>query len=201
MTKIYSARPVQPPPPHREGKGYIVTAPGAQIKRVSKEPVPLGVMHTKRNSPTTYLTSLGYEHSLTLYVLDSASKRPLRSVKIETHDSVRGHTDRLGKLTLKLNHGSHQISLNGIGYAEAGAFTPTKVEFKPINFQIDLDSDETATIYTSGEIVQGEFHNPNNPHRTTKDLPLLLSENWQLLALVGGAGAIAYYLGSRTKGK
>lgn len=143
----------------------------------------------------------GSAFNLELNVFDAASERPIRAVEIES-GLTKGFTDRLGRLVLWLPRGKNLVVIEGSGYVEKGDFTPETVKFDPLRLEVDLDSDAIYTIYSSGEIVQGErrvLKVPDNPGHNSGELEAFLRDYWWAIGLVGATGLTMYYIGkSRT---
>ena len=144
-----------------------------------------------------YVTDAGASFDFEVNLLDSDSKLPIRAVEIES-GLVKGFTDRLGRLILHLPRGRNKVTISGFGYVEAGDFTPKRVDFDPVVLDVDLDSNEIVTVYTSGEIVKGERHEAGNPGHGrghSNSLESFLREYGWALGIIGVTGVAAYYFG------
>jgi len=100
---------------------------------------------------------------------------------------------------MNLPRGRNKVIIAGSGYVESGDFTPEAVSFDTIHLDVDLDSDEIFTIFSTGEIIPGEFKTLDNPGHNAVGNPgsleSFLRENWLMLGLVGAAGFTMYYMG------
>ncbi len=199
MTKIYKATPPRKPESLSPGGTPYAISPEADVilRGMPPEAPPDHGYGTQGGS--RYLTTAGSEFDLEVNVLDSQSKRPVRAVEVKS-GLTKGYTDKLGRLTLRLPTGHNSVSINGSGYVEDGSFTPKRVEFEPMGLKVELDSDEIITLYTSGEIVQGERHEPGNPHGSSFDLETFIRKNWKILGVAGGGIAATYVL-TKKRGK
>ncbi len=197
MTKVFVAAPPKTLPPITPHQSYSLSpeAQAIMLKGDEKEepltyPIP---------GKGLYQTTEGASFNFEINLLDSGSKRPIRAVEIKS-GLIKGFTDRLGRLIMHLPRGYNDVVVGGHGFVETGEFTPKRVDFDPVALQIDLDSDEIVTVYTSGEIIQGERHDlSNNPghHGGLKpfDLESFLKQHGVALGLIGAAGVTMYFLG------
>lgn len=196
LTKIFVARPpdLHPTSPHRE---YSVS-PETKALMTQKSDIvkPLTYNTTGKGR---YVPDGGYEFNLELNVLDTASKLPIRGVDINSGE-IKGFSDKLGRIVLRLPRGYNEVVLAGLGYLEKGDFAPESTQFEPILLKVDMDEDAIYTIYSSGQIVPGErkILNNNPGHHgsiNSSELGTWLRENWWMLVLGGGVGVSLYYLG------
>lgn len=199
MTKIYKATPPRKPESRGPGgKPYAISpeAEGILRERPPEAPPDHG---NGTIGGSKYLTDAGSEFTFELNVLDTASKKPIRGVEIKIGDN-KSFTDRVGRAVFRLPFGSNSVFVNGAGFIEAGEFAPRATQFEPMVLELDVDSDSIYTIYSSGQVVPGERHEPGNPHGSSFDIETFIRENWKSLGLVGG-GVTATYLLTKKRGK
>lgn len=195
MTKIFVARPpdLHPISPHRE---YSVS-PETKALMTQKSDIVKPLTYESAGKGR-YVPDGGYEFNLELNVLDTASKLPIRGVDVNSGD-IKGFSDKLGRIVLRLPRGYNEVVLAGLGYLEKGDFAPEATQFEPILLKVDMDSDAIYTIYSSGQIVPGERKVLDNPGHGVSgapfDLEAWLREYWWALGLVGAAGVTFYYIG------
>jgi len=196
LTKIFIARPdVQPQPlttpPH--GYGLSPEARALMLKGANiEDPLTYDIP-----GKGLYAMTGGSSFDFEVNILDSSLKLPVRAVEIES-GLVKGYTDRLGRLILHLPRGRNKVTVSGFGFVEEGNFTPKRVDFDPIVLEVDIDSDEIVTLYTSGEIVKGERHalgNPGHGRGHSSNLESFLREYGWALGIIGITGVAAYYFG------
>ncbi len=145
-----------------------------------------------------YSTGVASEFDIELNIFDAEKKLPVRGMAVES-GTQRGITDRIGRSTLHLKRGLHDIVISGNGFVETGDFAPTPVKFDKMLINAEVDADAIFTIYSSGEIVKGERreHNPNHGQKMgNSEIPLFLREHWVGIGLAGiGLAGVAYYIG------
>lgn len=194
MTKIFVARPpALPAPPATQPQSYALTTE-AQISDIEGKGIVEGL---KYPMPGTggYQTDAGWIFGVELYVFDTATKLPIRAVTLKVGDK-KTITDRMGCARFNLNRGHHEILIEGNGFLETKDFVPQATRFDPIIIKLSpLDSDCIFTVFSSGEIVQGERRLDNPGHQQSSELSEFLRNYWWAFAAVGLAGVTFYYVG------
>jgi len=144
-----------------------------------------------------YLTDAGSVFSLEINVLDTQSKLPIRGTQISV-DNKKLYTDRIGQALFRLPVGLNKVHITGSGYVEAGSFAPRPVQFEPLLIEVDLDSDSTFTVYSTGEIIPGERRVAGSTAQGI-DIKEFIQDNWKILTLAGGGILGVYMVGKRKK--
>ena len=190
MTKIFVARPAPPPP---VGTSTYALTPSAEASMTEDHGIAKPLDYSL---PSTggYAMNGDWMFDVEIYILDTASKLPVRAVNLKTGDK-KTFTDRLGCARFNLPRGHHEILIEGNGYLEK-SFVPEATRFDPIIIKLaPLDSDSIFTVFSSGEVIQGE-RRPDNPgHHQSGELQDWLGKYWWSLALVGLTGVTFYYMG------
>ena len=196
MTKVFVATPpdLHPISPHREYSMAPEVRAAMLLEPEIERPKDFIVSEGKGR----YVPDGGYEFDLELNLLDTASKLPIRGVDIVSGE-FKGFTDKIGRVLLRLPRGNNEILLTGKGFLEKGNFAPEATSFEPILLKVDLDSDSTFTIYSTGQVVPGERKALDNPgHHSignSFDLESFLKQHGVALGLIGVAGVTMYFLG------
>ncbi len=196
MTKIFIARPpdLNPVSPHKE---YYM-APEDKAAMLLEPEIERPKDFIVTGGKGRYVPDGGYEFNIELNLLDTASKLPIRGVDVISGE-FKGFTDKIGRVMLRLPRGHNEVLLTGKGFLEDGNFAPSPMSFEPILLKVDLDSDSTFTIYSTGQVVPGERKTLDNPGHGVGgapfDLEAWLRNYWWALGLVGAAGVTFYYLG------
>jgi len=193
LTKIFVARPATLQPPITPPQSYSVSLE-AQALEIS-DPGIVEPLTYDLPSKGPYVTEGGWMFDVELYVFDTSTKLPIRAVNLKTGDK-KTFTDRLGCARFNLTRGHHEILIEGLGYIETKDFVPRATKFEPIIVKLDLDSDIIFTVFSSGEVVQGERRALDNPgHHQSSELSEFLRQYWWAFGLVGLTGATFYFMG------
>lgn len=205
MTKLYVAKPVNEPnpdlSPEPTGRLYQVDAEtdAVILKKVQRE------QGLKYEIPreNRYSTGVKNDFDIELNIFDVESASPIRGMQVES-GTQKGITDRTGRVVLTLERGLRDIIVSGTGFVETGDFAPTPVKFDKMVINAEVDEDAVFTVYSSGQIVQGERRELAQPHhgQTVKNTEsaTFLRENWVALGLAGlGLAGVAYYVGKSNK--
>jgi len=170
-------------------------SPEAEISKIDGRGI-IDPLKYEMPSKGAYVTDGGWMYAVEIYVFDTATKLPIRAVTLKVGDK-KTITDRLGCARLNLPRGNHEILIEGNGYLETKDFVPRATRFDPIIVKLaPLDSDVIFTVFSTGEIVQGERRITDNPgHPQSSELSEFLRNYWWAFAAVGLAGASFYYLG------
>ena len=193
MTKVFIARPAAAPtPPATMPQNYSLS-PEAEISKIEGHGIVEGLKYPIARTGG-YVTDGKFMFDVEIYLIDTFSKLPIRAVNLKTGDT-KTFTDRLGCARFTLPRGHHDILIEGNGYLEKG-FVPESTRFDPIIIKLaPLDSDSIFTVFSSGEVIQGE-RRPDNPgHNQSSELQEWLGKYWWSLALVGLTGVSFYYFG------
>jgi len=194
MTKVFIARPADTPAPTVTPPQSYALTPDAKARILKGDGIVEGLQYPIRGVGS-YKTTAGSSFDFELNILDTASKLPIRAMKVES-GLVKGFTDRLGRIIMHLPAGFNKVVISGHGYLEKGTnFAPAATRFEPIVLEVDLDSDAIYTVYSTGEVIPGERKVLDNPGHHSGEFQEWLGRYWWVIGLAGASGLVFHYLG------